>query len=383
MEHLYGAELAKRTTVSWFESAMEGAQDGGPNEMTTFLLDCAPLLAKYNEAKAKVNPSHMVAHMVGPANDEQLQGLQDCENIFQEFQRLYFRPKQKAEIQSYCQICQGLLVVMTAEASVVCTVCGVSMYDGIPRMGGALPFDDTQKRLAQADKPFYYCPRTYFRKCLQERTGEHKGFIPPELWINLENNMKQHHTNVEQATPEIIRVALHRLKKPRYYFCRWYIARKFNPDLKLIEISHALMEQMLALFGGMTVRFPGIVRMLGLPRKNLPSYPTFAHDAFLFLHKPRLAAAFEKLKSPPRRHVQSLILKLVFCDLGRNLQKDEKLNSPHAPPKYYRRRAPLQSRRRKRKSPPKDEKPFKPNYQENRMLKRLKIRNKGYAPQIL
>jgi hypothetical protein len=115
---------------------------------------------------------------------------------------------------------------------------------------------------------------------------------------------------IPHITPHI---ALQRIKRPRFYPCRRALANDSFRRINSLEcrMMH-VMAKLLALFSGMLTRFPHIVRLLRLRRKNLLSYPFFAQQALLHLGYPHFASVFATLKSLTRHQLQTLMLKLLF-----------------------------------------------------------------------
>lgn len=323
MEFSYGAELRKRETVSYFESGMDGGSD---DTLVQFLLECAPMLARYAQAKEQIHGGrddipHPHHERVTP-NPKVTQALQTCHQIHQEFIMRYVRSTPTSCTAPPITIpttCEGCLTTSTMVddmdgATYTCTTCGQQKSYGIAADGG-YAFDDQKK----GSVPYMYDPNVYFGKCLDEAQSVHKGILPWTLLRDLRDDFQKRNIQYHAVKPDVVRAALKRLGKPRYYHCRWAITKQINPTYVPLELSGHIVQKLKALFRGMLVRFPRIVAMLGMRRKNLPSYPFFTQQGLLFLKCPVEARAFRALKSHKRHQLQSMLLQMIFLDFDHKI----------------------------------------------------------------
>lgn len=351
--------------VVWIESAMEGG--GDDQSLLSFLMECAPLMATYAQAQQTIATRHHTPH---PSANEVCpldvqHALRACHNVHLEFLQKFVvgHPKTPHSIVSSsssqppapgsCSECQTLSSIVEVEddATWVCTTCGaVQSYGSFARNGG-FGIDESNRRQRGSSKPYRYDPNAYFRRSLNEVQGIHTCVLPAALLAKCRADIRKRYIDVSHVGPNTTRAILKRVKESRYYRCRWALAKKLNPTYEPIRLSSSTMDRMMALFRGMTIRFPHLIKKLNLNRKILPNYPTFTRRALLFLGFPKEAAIFKPLKSHKRKRLQFMLLDLIFMDLVKStsvrrppilLQTKQTTHSMGKP------RASLQQRKRKR-----------------------------------
>lgn len=326
MQYSYNAALATAQLVDWIESEMDS--DATPNQQhatMAFLLKTGPLLKRYEDAKRKISTyDTLIAHpcapntmMVGHGNHEIDEALTECYNIHQEFLQ-YCSPgdvvQHHDEFPIYCEECgsDNSFVDDRENAINVCTVCGIEQrYDIAPGKAGLSHAD----QLRRAPVSYVYDPIKYFRKCLDEVQGVHRGTFPPWLLDTLRNDFRIRGINSDDVNPTEVRASLKRLRCRTFYPNRWILAKRLNPRYMPIQMPHELVERLVAFFQGMTTRFRHVIKTLHLQRRNLPSIPTFTRTTLLQWGYPRFAEEFPPLKSISRQKLQALILKLIFVAL--------------------------------------------------------------------
>lgn len=305
-----------------FAQELDRCQQLGGENVTDFLLEVCPLLRRYEQAKHITGRSHTIAHPARTAGLHQRTAcestaLTTCYEVHQEFLRR-FSPSQAVRLRSTglpttCDSCQArsTMVDDRSHAILVCTQCGVSQRYYFPKDGG-LTYQQSRDRAPPA---YQYQPLAYFRRCLEETQGEHRGRIPPQLVQTLREDFQQRDIPLHQVTPALTKNALQRNKKPQFYPCRWTITKLVNPHYTLIHIPQALMAQLLALFTGLMARYRDTVHKLRLQRKNLPSYPLLAQRFLQHLGHPDLAEAFGTLKSQKRHDLQMYLVNTILTSL--------------------------------------------------------------------
>ncbi len=323
MQYSHDSELAKMQLIDWLEEEMESLDGTEPSNThtTNYLIKVGPLLARYEIAKRKICAHQIViAHPYTSTNTslEIDNALTECYNIHQEFFRL-FSPKdvvlETKTFPIYCEECHAnnSFVDDRENASHVCTTCGIVQRYAVAHGKHALSHAD---QLIRAPASYTYDPIKYYRKCLNEVQGIHRGVFSRSLLTRLANDCQIRGITRSNIYPRDTFDSLKRLRLPMFYPCRWALAKRLNKTYFPVQLPHNLIERLVALFQGMITRFQHVVKKLGLQRRNLPSIPTFTHEALLHWNYRKLAMEFAPLKSHPRMLVQKLILKIIFILLN-------------------------------------------------------------------
>lgn len=319
MQYSYDQELEKLTFVELIESEMESDTPAHTQTATVdFLLKVAPMLLHYEEAKRKIATYQLIAHPQSTDCLEINEALTTCFEIHQDFLR-QFSPKDAVRTHhgfpTHCKECGSFnsFVDDRATATYPCTVCGLVIRYDIAMGKNCMSHAD---QLIRAPCSYMYDPNKYFRKCLEESQGIHRGSFPAELLTSLRTDFRIRGIPSYAIVPSLVRESLKRLRRPIFYPCRWALAKRLNKSYAPMRLPYELIERLAALFRGMTCQFPNVIKKLRLRRKNLPSIPTFAQAALLHWGYPQFATEFTALKSEPRQKLQSLILKMIFVALS-------------------------------------------------------------------
>lgn len=283
--------------------------------MIEFHLTNASFMARHERARQSLPDislsSNCIPYARAPMSASTIRALQECYNAHQAFLRYHNHSSDNVLPQDesvVCTVCGGILVRVEDSAINVCTACGFQVRYHFASDGGLT----YEARQAVAPTAYKYDPRAYFRKCLDEVQGLHRGAFPRWLIRELTADFSYRRMMTSHITPDDVLDALRRIRAPRYYPCRWALTKKLNPSFILPEFSYSFLAHLEQIFQDILTHYSGIVHELQLNRKNLPSYPYLIHEILIHLHHSHDAVFFKPLKCPLRQKYQH---RLIHCIL--------------------------------------------------------------------
>lgn len=279
------------------------------DDLINFLLDAAPLYAKYQKARSTAHQDPLC--------------LAQCQDIYHEFcgkfsttQAPRRDPRStQAPSDFRCIDCGTEYCIVVSEiGSLVCTHCGVYQE------GRAIQ-DDVKSNYPDARNapkpPFQYKPSSYLRQHLNCIQGAEKTRIPHLLVLQLQDDLRDRKIPLSTVTPQVIHESLRRIKRPKFYKHRWMLAHQLNPAYHLMRISHRLEERVCALFEGCYRRLHYQLEANKMRRRNFVSYPLFLQCVFEHLGYDEAAREFAGLKGKENNQKQKQMIRAILAELSR------------------------------------------------------------------
>jgi hypothetical protein len=297
-------ELAARkqrdeAKIAVVERQLEHTQD----ELTEFLLDAVPFLQSYD--------------MVGLDNQSKVA-------LTTEFQRQFRCVETAAAAKCFvpaqtndCAECgeANTLIDDTKNASIVCTVCGITQQYSIP--DGVAGLTHAQ-RITLPPAPYTYKPLQHFIDMLNNVEAKTSRHVPREIVDEVRTRFKLMRVPCRSITPKDVRLLLRQIHQCRYYENIYHITRKLNPEYELIKIPEKRKQILKSIFREVYPRFFRNARRINPKRKNFLSYPYVAYKFCELCHWDEYMHVFQLLKSREKLRIQDAILKLIFAELKWN-----------------------------------------------------------------
>ena len=249
------------------------------DDLIQFLLDAAPI---YGQSMQSSNPV------------EQDAMIQDFRQKFQRpLQSPPFHCSPRQEVTPYaCGFCQcNVVVVDTHNACLVCTNCGIS---------GPIGYEHNFVDPGYTTRtiPYVYEPSKHLLKHLRWIQGLETPRIEARVLAAIKNDLiVRRDLFIHNITPFDVYQSLQRLNLQVLYRHRWAITRMLNTTYVPLNLSHALVEQILAIFNCYDKRFQDGIRSGMIRRKrNFYPYPLFVQCVFKHLRVPNIDHHFKPVK---------------------------------------------------------------------------------------
>ena len=223
-----------------------------------------------------------------------------------------YTPKVKHTNEPFwkCKACNGEnLVVIQAEAIVVCEDCGIVSED----LHLALDYTPTYKEMQDIDRQpqFAYKKINHFHEHLQNMQAEENTQIPEAVIDAVKLEMKKEKIKPEKLTENKVRGFLKKHGLNKYYEHIYHIIclMNGNPPLKM---EPELREQLCVMFNEIQEPF---TKHCPPERKNFLSYKYVLHKFCQLLSRDEYLKYFPLLKSREKLYQQDLIWRGICDDL--------------------------------------------------------------------
>lgn len=289
-------ETDTNTKIDAVKNQLEHTQD----ELTEFLLDAIPFLQSYdnmgNDGRSKTELTI------------EFQRQFDC--VEMSAAKKHFVPQQT----NNCTKCKSLhsLIDDPKNASVVCTVCGVSTHYAIPDGVAGLTHE---QRITLPPAPYTYKPLQHFIDMLNNVEAKTSRHVPVEIISEVRKRFELMRVPKTDITPKDVRLLLRQVHQCRYYENIYHITRHLNPEYKLIAIPEKRKQILKSMFREVYPRFFRNARKVNPKRKNFLSYPYVAYKFCELCQWDEYLHVFQLLKSREKLRIQDAILKLIFAEL--------------------------------------------------------------------
>lgn len=332
------------STLSNMYHHMEKMREKSPDTHEGYiqtLLDCATFMFQYEKGKRWANVSSQTLMACPDTDSPDIQqdqkvqeGLQLCTDTFLKFKEKYritdtnsvehMQPKKKkrrfddpSALEWMCVKCATTMGWNAKEASLVCTTCGLSTYEGLmTSTQSSLGYEEYQNR--QKYRKSEYKHETYLKRCIRQRLCQGRSVIIPDRLITM---LREYFEKTDipwiYISPSHVKWALSELAFPNYYPVRWKITQALNSFYVPPSMSETLVQQLVCILKCCLRLMPKATQQLSISRAHFLSYPLFCEQSLLRLGFVELSEAFsDNLADTWRKTEQMELLELLLQWVG-------------------------------------------------------------------